>query len=336
MKRFIKITVLSISLAMIFASCTKEGPAGLAGKDGSDGTSECITCHDDSQQIFEKSNQWASSGHAMNGNFERNTADCAPCHTSKGFLEILETGEDVCASTIQNPNPPNCYTCHEIHSTYTEEDWKLTATAPVKFMVNEVESDQGTANLCVKCHQARVPEPFPVIGGTGTVTITSAYWGPHHGTQGNMVAGSGGFEIGTGYSNSAHTSQIGNSCVSCHMGEAYGTQAGGHQMGMTYEYHGSDAIYTASCTSCHTDAAALKTKIENTEIAFTTLLDSLSTILVANNMITTAGQVVTGDYTNEEAGIIYNYKFLSEDRSNGLHNFNYARTLLENSIAAAK
>ncbi len=57
---------------MILASCTKEGPAGLAGKDGSDGTSECITCHDDSQQIFEKSNQWASSGHAMNGNFERN------------------------------------------------------------------------------------------------------------------------------------------------------------------------------------------------------------------------------------------------------------------------
>lgn len=330
------ITLLSISLAMMFASCTKEGPAGADGKDGTNGTVECVKCHENSQQIFEKSNQWASSGHALNGNFERNTTDCAPCHTSQGFLEVLKTGAEVCENTIQNPNPPNCYTCHQIHTSYTEDDWNLTTTDPVVFQVNGVESDQGTANVCINCHQARIPNPFPDVNGTGLITITSSRYGPHHGPQGVLFAGTGGFEIGSGYTNSFHTSMIENSCVACHMQDAYGVQAGGHQMGMTYNYHGSQEVLTTSCMGCHPDASALTLKIENTQAAFNTLLDSLGTILIANNMITASGSVVTGDYTNIEAGIIYNYQLLKEDRSQGLHNFNYAKKLLENSIAVAK
>lgn len=336
MKRLTKITVLSISLAMMFASCTKEGPAGADGQDGANGTVECVKCHDNSQQIFEKSNQWASSGHAVNGNFERNGTDCAPCHTSQGFLEVLETGAQTCANDISNPNPPNCYTCHQIHSSYTEDDWNLTTTDPVKFWLNDVESDQGTANVCINCHQARVVDPFPDVNGTGTYTITSSRFGPHHGPQGILFAGTGGFEIGTGYTNSFHTDMIDNSCVSCHMQEAYGTQAGGHQMGMTYDYHGSQKISTTSCIKCHTDESALSLKIENSQNEIADLLDSLGTILIANGMLTSSGSVVTGDYTNIEAGIIYNYQYINEDRSLGIHNFNYAKTLLSNSITAAK
>jgi hypothetical protein len=43
---------------------------------------------------------------------------------------------------------------------------------------------------------------------------------------------------------------------------------------------------------------------------------------------------VPGTYANELAGAFYNYKVIEEDRSHGLHNYKYTKTLLTNSIAA--
>lgn len=330
------LTALFVGTVLMFASCTKEGPAGPAGTNGTNGTSGCIECHDNSQLIVERSLQWEASGHAMNGNFERNDVDCAPCHTSQGYLEILETGAQVTAAAISNPMPPNCYSCHKIHETNTVADWDLTATAPVKFWLNDVMSDQGTANTCLTCHQARIPDPLPVMGGTGTVTITSGYWGPHYGVQGLVFEGTGGYEVGTGYTNSKHSALLKNSCVDCHMAEPYGVQAGGHQMGMTYAYHGSDAVWTAGCVSCHADANALHTKIDNTVDEITVLYDSLGTILMNKGHLDATGHVVPGDYTHEEAGLMYNFRFVYGDHSMGIHNYDYVKTLLMNSIAAAK
>jgi nitrate/TMAO reductase-like tetraheme cytochrome c subunit len=322
-------------MIIVMASCTKEGPQGPAGEDG---TVNCVKCHDDSQEIFAKTNQWAASVHATGGNFERNGASCAPCHTSQGFIEVLQNGGMATATDISNPNPPNCYTCHNIHKTYTTDDWELTNTDPVEFWINAEESDQGTGNMCIGCHQPRVPNPaLDATNGSGTVTISSPYWGPHYGTQGAMFAGTAGYEVGTGYDNSFHAKNIENSCVDCHMAEAYGIQAGGHQMGMTYEYHGSEAIYQAGCTDCHTDASALETKIENTDIEISGLIDSLETILIAQGYLdANSHRIVPGTYTNDEAGAVYNYIFVAKDHSSGIHNYKYAKKLLENSIAAVK
>lgn len=324
----------------MFASCTKEGPQGIAGKDGvdgidgKDGTVNCIECHDNSQEIFTKQNQWAASGHALNGNYTRNTTTCAPCHTSQGFLEVLESDSTACVATINDPTPPNCYSCHKIHDTYTEDDWALTNSDPVTFWLDNVQSDQGTANQCIRCHQARIPSPKPDLNGTGTVSITSSNFGPHYGVQGQVFEGIGGFEIGTGYTNSSHKTMLSNSCVDCHMATAYGNQAGGHQMGMTY---GTTTIsyLTTGCTSCHSDATALKTKITTTQAEISNLQDSLQTILVAKGHLTTSGSAVSGTYTHEQAGIIYNWRYVYCDHSHGVHNYPYVKTLLQNSIAAA-
>jgi len=181
MKRF---TFLSLFTAVIFASamimsgCTKEGPAGPAGKDGkdgtdgTDGTAGCVQCHDDSQAIFAASVQWEASVHATGGNFERNAADCGACHTSQGFLQRLANGTMEADGTVETPAPINCYTCHNIHETYTPEDWAFTATEPVEFWVNGEVVDFGRANLCVQCHQDRIPDPMPVVGSTEEVEVT--------------------------------------------------------------------------------------------------------------------------------------------------------------------
>lgn len=319
--------MLMVGLLILFASCTKEGPAGADGADGAAGTVDCIKCHDNSQKIYTRSLQWASSGHAIGGNFDRNSTSCAPCHTSQGFLEVLQTGNSTTADAIENPTNINCYSCHDIHKTYTEDDWNLTASDPVDFLHLAVNSDQGTSNLCINCHQSRTVDPWPdVADPTGSATITSYRYGPHHGPQGNLFAGTGGYEIGTGYTNSSHTNGLTNSCVTCHMGEADGVESGGHSMGFN----------ATQCASCHSDATALETKIATTQSNITVLLDSLGTILTNKGHLAANGYVTTGTYTNEEAGIIFNYKLVAEDRSLGVHNYPYIKTLLENSIAAAK
>ena len=73
--------------------------------------------------------------------------------------------------------------------------------------------------------------------------------------QGIMLAGTGGVEFaGTAtYGNSPHTTAITDACVTCHMAEAYGSQAGGHTWNMTYDYHGQETLNDAACQTCHTD-----------------------------------------------------------------------------------
>lgn len=329
-KKFTKITALMVGLILMIASCTKEGPAGEPGTDGKDGTNgtvDCIKCHDNSQQIYTKSLQWSNSHHATGGNFNRNTNTCAPCHTSQGFLEVLSTDSVTTAATITDPAPINCYACHKIHATYTTDDWNLTATDPVKFQHDGAVSNQGKANLCISCHQSRPVSPWPdKTNPTGTVTITSYRYGPHHGPQGNLFNGTAGYEIGTGYANSAHKSQLTNSCNTCHMGTANGVETGGHTMGFN----------ATQCSSCHSDAAALTTKIATAQSDITNLYDSLETILLNKGHLRADKYVTTGTYTNDEAGVIYNYVLVKEDRSLGIHNYPYIKKLLENSIAAAK
>ena len=142
-----------------------QGIAGEKGDQGDSGTAGCTQCHNVSQDVFVKALQWESSQHATGGNFERNGTSCAPCHTSQGFLEVLETGSATTATAISNPAPQNCWTCHQIHKTYSASDFALTTVAPVTMLNTTDVYDKGKSNLCAGCHKPRLTEPFPVVGG---------------------------------------------------------------------------------------------------------------------------------------------------------------------------
>ncbi|MCF8236334.1 MAG: hypothetical protein K9G67_15485 [Bacteroidales bacterium] len=335
MKQF---TLLSLFTALIFTSaiiisgCTKEGPQGPAGTDGTDGTAGCVKCHDDSQNIYAASVQWEASTHATGGNFERNAASCGACHTSQGFLQRIANGTMEADGTVENPAPINCYACHQIHETYTEEDWAFTASGPVEFWIDGTVADMGKANLCAQCHQSRVPDPIPVPGG-GDVEITSIRYGPHHGPQGNMLAGSGGYEVegSLGYNSSLHTELVENGCVTCHMADAYGAQAGGHTMGMSYIYHGHAVVNDAGCVACH-EGEDIDEKVEEAKADIDVLLADLKGLLIEQGVLDSSDYAITGTMTSNQAGAIFNYQFVREDRSGGTHNFKYAKALLTNSI----
>jgi len=335
----------ALTLALFIASCTKEGPQGPAGENGingTDGTATCGQCHNSGESFLAKVIQWEASVHANGGNFERNSESCAPCHTSMGFREIIETGEETTSAVISDPTPINCYTCHKIHENYDASDWAIRFKDPVTYYEGGKVTDLGSSNLCAKCHQSRPVDPYPAKGEGNTVfdESVSYRWGPHHGPQSNLFSGagvSGAYEIGSGYENSYHTANLDNACVTCHMADAYGAQAGGHTFNMSYDYHGSTEFNFAGCltSGCHDDPDNLLVYVENKQAEIEVLMEELATLLTDQGLMREDGYLnVPGTYTNAQTGAFYNYKFLEEDRSKGIHNFKYSKKLLENSIAA--
>jgi len=343
MKKLITLLMIVpvLVLAMIIAtSCTKEGEQGPKGEDGingTDGTATCGQCHDNTEFLYARITQWEKSGHAAGMTYERNGGECAICHTSQGFKGNLDGSYDYEAegASIANPNPVNCYTCHNIHTDYTTDDYGFVVTeAPALRNVTGEIFDFGNGNTCANCHQGRTVDPFPVAGGDD-VTFTTSRYGVHHGPQANTVAGLGLFEIGT--VTSAHQHQnVENTCAGCHMQDPYGGQAGGHTFSMTYTYHGSDAVWVEGCLGCHVEGDdALHTKTEEL------MAEIEAQLLVLKALLDEAGitepgsdSSVGGTYPAEVAGACLNYKAITEDRSLGVHNPNYIRTLLANSIAA--
>jgi hypothetical protein len=159
----------------------------------------------------------------------------------------------------------------------------------------------------------------------------------------NLLGGFGGYEVpgSENYSNSAHTN-VPNGCVSCHMADAYGRQAGGHVMNVAYDYHGSTELLEAGCISCHPDGIASETEEAQEEIH--AMLEELGARLMELNIMGEDGYLLGQDGVNrasssnpanlsaDQAGAFFNYKFIEEDRSGGVHNLKYAEALLTNSL----
>ncbi|MEJ2215404.1 MAG: hypothetical protein P8099_02200, partial [Gemmatimonadota bacterium] len=282
--------------------------------------------------------QYEHSVHYTGGNFERASDKvCAVCHSNEGFVERIANGTDTIATAPTNPTPPNCRTCHMIHTNYDSTDLRLRTTAPVTLLINGKTVDLGKggeANLCTECHQPRVPDPMPVINGD-SVTIASPYYDMHHGTQGAVLAGTGAFEFQGSQTivegPMAHGYKLGG-CPVCHMANAYGWQAGGHTMNMTYTLHGSVEPNLAGCTSsgCHITATTFDRLGVQTQVA--TMLDSLQTLLQAKGILDSSGSVVLGRYSANLTAAYLNWSMFSQDGSMGVHNPEYVEAVLQNTI----
>ncbi len=329
------------------------GATGAAGADGADANSTCVDCHDADTRIKSRQIQWEASTHATGGNFERVSSRgdnvCATCHTHEGFIERMDTGDWTTVEEVTNPTPPNCRTCHAIHDTYTEADLDVQFTTAFDLQIDGTTVDFGDGTLCANCHQPRTPGP-PVVVGGGDVTITSAYWGVHHGPQGGILAGAGGYEFtGLTYPTAPHihgaVATNPDGCVTCHMANPYGDQAGGHTMFMAYQYHGSDEPNLAGCATagCHANTADWETlgylgfDYKNFQTAVLADLAALKTKLLAVGIVTADDHAVPGTWTEVQAGALLNYLMVLEDRSNGVHNpsvSGYVSVLLKNTIAA--
>ena len=332
------VMLLFVGLALGLAACSTAGdpgpagPAGAVGPAGPAGPSggvvatdlTCTECHDDTTLIVSKQAQFKeTSVHGTGEAFIRGeSTSCAGCHGSEGAEARIEAGllpHDPSVEGVTNVSPYTCRTCHDIHTTYTGEDFSLTGdAAPAQMENTEGTFDGGFGNLCANCHQIRNELP---VASAGEITFESDRFGTHYGVEAQMLLGEGGLMVSG--SPSVHYG-VENTCVTCHMGE---------DRNHTYVPN------VAYCQACHADLDTLDRNGVQTEIQ--TMLDEVRDLLISAGIIDLelepeGSRAVPGTYPEEVASAMWNYKFVLEDQSRGVHNPPYAKALLEQALAALR
>jgi hypothetical protein len=247
------------------------------------------------------------------------SASCAGCHSGGAFsLRIADgvTNPDLVEAGDPNPTRQDCRACHQIHTTYTSDDWALETTDPVDLYAFEgVTFDGGEGNLCANCHQPR--RGFPEAED-GMITGISGHWGPHHGPQSAMLLGIAG--AGDVEGSPAKHYGVENTCVNCHMGA---------DANHTWEPS------TAACEECHSDVESFDINGVQTEVQ--AKLDELEELLIAAGLLDTEGHPIVTEAPEAQAQALWNWIYIAhEDKSLGVHNPQYTMDLLDYSLELMK
>jgi len=196
----------------------------------------------------------------------------------------------------------------------------------------------------VNCHHSN----FDVSEIVDGWEQTSSRFGSHHGPQGDLIEGTGGYEMdGYTYNQSNHKEAVEGACIGCHMSnpeEHEGYRIGGHSWNM--EDHETGYNLFETCLECHADAEVTEDfdfpadadydydgDIEGYQTEVEGLLDSLAVLLVAEGALDSLHRPVEQVFADADvAGAMHNFGIIEEDRSHGVHNFRYIVSLLQNSI----
>lgn len=348
------------------------GPAGDDGIDGIDGldgvdasAAVCIDCHSNSHRegIYDA---YFMAKHSSGSSWARGTSEsCASCHNNEGFIDYIETGA-VASGGYNVSNPLTCTGCHDSHRSFDFEndgnDKAVRTLDAVDFRVfaeddnlDDYVLDYGNAsNLCANCHQPRRGTPT-VTDYPGKYMNTSTHWGPHHGPQTALLEGLLGayttftlVEAIPAVKQAAHRIETG-ACIDCHMG---GTTDGSY--GHSWSPAGNN------CVSCHStpfeelevigldeDMATLGAMLENAigQAVFRDSngdyqpefeADGITPVLTTGIVHFEDGEwhPARGLFELKIAEAAWNFLFIVEDKSGGIHNPNYAKSIIKNSIAA--
>jgi nitrate reductase cytochrome c-type subunit len=200
----------------------------------------------------------------------------------------------------------------------------------------------GEGILCIQCHQSRM------AASTVPTTAGSAHFGPHEGPQADMLMGTNGYTYGESIPSSAHQYVVTNACVDCHMQTVASTDpaflnAGDHTFKTTYSPTGKPAEdLVAACQTCHGPEVTTfdfplfdyngDGVIDGVQTEVQSLMDQLSTLLPPNNSVKTS-LTIDSTWTKPQLEAAYNWLFVTNDGSRGIHNTAYAVGLLKASIA---
>ncbi|MBI5645415.1 MAG: T9SS type A sorting domain-containing protein [Ignavibacteriae bacterium] len=241
------------------------------------------------------------------------TSDCARCHTSNGYIDVFIKGGPDPTKAFTNAPYSNaaavgCVTCHDPHDA-----------------TNAHQLRKPIDVICADCHSVRVSSR-----------------GLHGSHQGPMLNGQDGREFpGYTYTNSAHTN-IADKCAQCHMAappsQDLQNKLGGHTFRVVYDNGtpdvADDVVNNTGCVSCHTSGVTMS-EIEEKQEEIKTLLNELKALLPLQANGNPKGPLDT-TLTPLQKDCSYNWGFVNNDGSFGVHNFKYAKELLTSSIAELK
>ncbi len=343
MKRLIPL-ILLLAIVLIWAGCERKITDGEPPEVDEDVSLSCLKCHSDgsgpAQGVV---SQFKYSVHGSGHNTDRNRLtssgyqSCERCHTSEGFIAyatgIPADGDHFSAF--------DCFTCHEPHS---NGDFRPRVSQAYT-LENGAVFDRGHANTCASCHHSRRDVREYVVDGARL----SSHWGPHHSNQADMLIGENAYEYAEfDYSrvSSWHQTGVTNGCVACHMSPSQHESIGGHSWNMKNEERGFENITGCNVEGCHDTKPVASVdretvsdfdkdgKTEGVQTEIHDILDSLAVLLfkaglVDEDHVPMAGVVAS---SADSAGALYNFLFIEEDRSVGVHNTGYAVALLRSSI----
>jgi hypothetical protein len=318
---------------------------------------DCNQCHDaPTHHIY--GTEWYASRHAMTTG--PTSANCSPCHSANGFMSRGA------ATTNLTFSPITCQACHEPHgqTTPTNNPHQLRLSGPVAMPDGTLITNANNGSICLQCHRNRngsvtnMLVKYPL--GQATWAGGSSF-GTHDGPQGEMIEGVNAVTYGKVIPSSAHRTAVTNLCVGCHMQEiaiadpAF-LKAGGHTLNMTYNVVTNGVTNTIdkvdACVQCHGPIDSFDMPrgdlngdgvIEGVQTEVQHLLDQLSTLLPNSTYVASGNYVADGLVktsvsfkTNWPAKFLqagYNWQFVNNDGSKGVHNAPFAVGLLKASIA---
>jgi hypothetical protein len=314
---------------------------------------DCNQCHD-APTHHTYGTQWYASRHALTTG--PTSANCMGCHSANGFIARM-SGETFTNQTFASIS---CQTCHEPHgaTTPTNNPHLLRVLGSVTMPDGTVVTNAGFGALCLQCHQVR--------NGSATNQIVKyplgqptwfggSSFGAHDGPQGDMIEGVNAHTYGQNIPSSAHRTAVEDLCVGCHMQPAaYGDpaylQAGGHTFGMTYNVVTNGVTNTLDkvdvCVQCHGSIASFDMPrgdfngdgvIEGVQTEVKHLLDTLSMLLpnssgVVDGLVKTSMSFKT-NWSQQFLKAGYNWQFVNNDGSFGVHNAPFAVGILKASMA---
>ena len=327
---------------------------------------DCNQCHDAPTHHI-KGTEWYASRHAQTTG--PSSVNCLPCHSANGFIARPTVNTNGSYAVTPTPNvtfaPITCQACHEPHgeTVPTNNPHLLRTLSAVTMPDGTVITNAGEGALCLECHQNRNGSAtnqlvqYPLEQKTW---FGGSSFGAHDNPQGDMIEGINANTYGQTIPSSAHCYSVTNLCVGCHMQTVASTdpaflKAGGHTWNMSYTVVTNGVTNTVDkvdvCIQCHGPISSFDFLIgdlegtgviEGAQTAVQNLLNKLSTLLpnstyqssgnyVADGLVKTSISVKT-NWPAKFLMAAYNWQFVSNDGSLGVHNTPYAVGLLKASI----
>ena len=271
------------------------------------------------------------NAHKSAGGIVMKNDPCFQCHVGQAFLSrVLNNGAKIGPADVADPKGITCAVCHDPHGEINpaQHFLRLYGATTIRANGQNRTVNAGKAAVCYNCHNANNALP--------DITVDP------HGNESLMVEGVGGYEYGDATPVVVtHGDRVTDKCVTCHMTAANGTT---HRRRLI-----NDGVYnTAGCstTGCHQPGTGLALPATGDRFDFMGKRAEIQALLgqlqVRINTLTghSTNETIRINYTNNFAAgkltalnrAAYNYLFVFRDGSVGVHNYPYAKKLLNASL----
>jgi hypothetical protein len=315
----------------------------------------CFPCHNASSK-HSLGNNWAQSVHAkLPDGAHTAQIGCFPCHSGKAFIKWTKnkTTPGYDTTTVNGQLSPtndgdveiDCQTCHNPHSL----ELRVSTLDSLRNGYLPPANVGGAGILCANCHNSRYSVKARVTSKGPYFGFTNRY-GPHNNNQADMYFGSNAYQYGdTTITGLMTHSMVEDACVTCHMQTGWNAaspQLPNHAVDMRDSLGNALPLALSACAPCHgvlTDFNDIRAsadydgngKIEGFQTEVKGLLAKLKNRLPLDSTgnpvtMTTDSLLIKGNQRAVQD--LWNYYFVLNDGSYGVHNPKYAIAILQKAL----